>query len=381
VNAGARSLHLHPYDDQGRETLAPQWCAAALRAVRAACPGVPISLTTFAQVEPDPDKRKLLVASWTELPDLVTANMGEAGILELCDLLLERGIGIEAGLLSLSDARIFVASGIAPRCVRAMVEPLDPEPDDAVAHAAAIEAELAAAGIQLEQVHHGDGIASWAVNRRAVARGHGIRTGLEDTDVLPDGRLASGNGELVAAAASLLAGAAGYDPAGGSVRVRVATVADIPLLAGHRAAMFRDMGRLAAESETALVQATVEYLRDAIPRGEYLGWVAESTALPPEPIGGAGVQLRRILPRPQSGGTGIEPGPEAIILNVYVEAEWRRRGVAEALMRSVLNSLGERNVSRIVLHASDEGRRLYERLGFVPTNEMRLGTSSTPPDS
>jgi hypothetical protein len=26
-------------------------------------------------------------------------------------------------------------------------------------------------------VHHGDGIASWAVNQRAIHRGHGIRTG------------------------------------------------------------------------------------------------------------------------------------------------------------------------------------------------------------
>ena len=64
---------------------------------------------------------------------------------------------------------------------------------------------MAAAGIGLDQIHHGDGIASWAVNRRAVARGHGIRTGLEDTPVLPDGRAAAGNGELVAAAAALLA--------------------------------------------------------------------------------------------------------------------------------------------------------------------------------
>ncbi len=209
VNAGARSLHLHPYDAQGRETLAAEPCAAALRAVRAVCPGVPISLTTSADVEPDPKQRRLLVASWTELPDLVTANMGEEGILELCELLLERGIGIEAGLLSLADARVFVKSGIAPRCVRAMVEPLDPEPDDALAHAEAIEQALAAGGVRLEQVHHGDGIASWAVNRRAVARGHGIRTGLEDTPVLPDGRMASGNGELVAAAALLLLEQAG----------------------------------------------------------------------------------------------------------------------------------------------------------------------------
>ncbi len=205
VDAGAGSLHLHPYDEHGQETLAAGPCGAALLAVRAACPGIPISLSTSASIEPDPDRRHALVAAWTELPDLVTANQGEEGILELCEMLLARGIGIEAGLLSLGDARAFVTSGIAPRCVRAIVEPLDPDPHGAVAHAEAIERTLAEGGVLLEQVHHGDGIASWAVNRRAASRGHGIRTGLEDTTVLPDGREASGNGELVAAAASLLA--------------------------------------------------------------------------------------------------------------------------------------------------------------------------------
>jgi uncharacterized protein (DUF849 family) len=205
VEAGAGSLHLHPYDDHGHQTLAAEPCAAALRAVRAACPEIPVSLSTSAAIEPDPERRTALIAAWTELPDLVTANQGEKGILELCELLAVRGIGIEAGLLSLDDARAFVVSGIAPRCVRTMVEPLNSDPHDAVAHAEAIERALSEGGVRLEQVHHGDGIASWAVNRRAVARGHGIRTGLEDTTVLPDGRVASGNGELVAAAATLLA--------------------------------------------------------------------------------------------------------------------------------------------------------------------------------
>jgi len=204
VNAGAKSVHLYPYDASGRETLEAKHCAAALRAVRSACPGIPVSLTTSAGIEPDPKKRKELIAAWTEFPDLVTANMGEDGILELCELLIERGIGIEAGLLSLHDARIFVESGIASRCVRAMVEPLNSDPDEAVALAAEIEQTLAEGGIRLEQVHHGDGIASWSVNRRAIARGHSIRTGLEDTPVLPDGRIASGNAELVAAAVLLL---------------------------------------------------------------------------------------------------------------------------------------------------------------------------------
>ena len=162
------------------------------------------------------------------------------------------------------------------------------------------------------------------------------------------------------------------DRMGALFRIRLATIADAPLLARHRAAMFRDMGRLAADWESALVEATADYLRDALPRGAYLGWVAESMRSAPECIGGAGVQLRPILPRPRPAGDGIEHGPEAIVLNVYVESAWRRRGVGEALMGAVLTAMTERKVHRIVLHASDHGRRLYERLGFVPTNEMRL---------
>ena len=154
--------------------------------------------------------------------------------------------------------------------------------------------------------------------------------------------------------------------------VRQADAADIPLLAHHRAAMFRDMGRLASHHEEALERATASYLRDALPRGEYLAWVAEDRGTPPAGIGGAGVQLRPILPRPGDPGDDLEFGPEAIILNMYVEPAWRRRGVAEALMRAVLHAVAVRGIRLIVLHASDDGRHLYERLGFVPTNEMRL---------
>jgi uncharacterized protein (DUF849 family) len=205
VAAGARVLHLHPYDDAVGETLAAEPCAAALRAVRAACPGTPISLSTSADIEPDPARRLELIAAWTELPELVTANQGEAGIVDLCEQLFERGVGIEAGILELADARAFLASGIGGGCVRVLVEPLDADPEAAVEHAAAIEALLEEAGVELEQVHHGDDVATWHVMRRAVPRGHGIRVGLEDTTVLPDGRRPEGNGELVRAAAAMLA--------------------------------------------------------------------------------------------------------------------------------------------------------------------------------
>ena len=204
VDAGATYLHFHPYDENGCQTLEAEPCAKAIRAVRDACPGVPISLSTSAGIESDPERRHELVAAWTERPDLVTANQGETGILDLCELLVERGIEIEAGLLSVDDANAFVESGIASQCKRALVEPLNSGVDDAVAHAESIEQTLDDNGIQLEQVHHGRGIASWAVIRRAIRREHGIRTGLEDTTVLPDGCSAENNGELVAAAATLL---------------------------------------------------------------------------------------------------------------------------------------------------------------------------------
>jgi uncharacterized protein (DUF849 family) len=197
---------MHAFGADGRETLAAGPCADALLAVRKACPGIPVSLTTSAEIEPNPATRFALVSAWTVMPDLVTANQGEAGIIELCELLMSRGVGVEAGLLSLSDAEVFVRSNLTDRSLRVMVEPLDTDPKEAVAHAAAIEEVLGRAGVSLEQIHHGYGIASWAVNRRALARGHGIRTGLEDTAVLPSGRPAPNNAALVRAAVRMMKG-------------------------------------------------------------------------------------------------------------------------------------------------------------------------------
>ena len=204
VDAGAQSVHVHAFDDAGRETLEGAACARVLRAIRATCPGVPISLTTSATIVRDPWERLRIVEAWTEMPDLVTANQGEAGIVELCEWLLSRGVGIEAGLLSVDDAQAFVRSGLAGRCRRVLIEPLDANPDVAVQHAARMEEIVLSAGIKLKQVHHGYGIACWAVNRRGLERGHGIRTGLEDITLLPDGKEARDNAELVAAAAHLI---------------------------------------------------------------------------------------------------------------------------------------------------------------------------------
>jgi GNAT superfamily N-acetyltransferase len=71
------------------------------------------------------------------------------------------------------------------------------------------------------------------------------------------------------------------------------------------------------------------------------------------------------------GRAGVAEGRHAIVLNVWTEPRWRRQGVAESLMEAVLGWARAERLDRLVLHASEAGRPLYERLGFVRTNEMR----------
>jgi uncharacterized protein (DUF849 family) len=204
VASGAHSVHVHCFDDAGHETLDGVACARVLRAIREACPRTPISLTTSATIVSDPRERLHIVEGWRDLPDLVTANQGEEGIRELCELLLSRGVEIEAGVLTVDDAHAFVDSGLAQRCRRVLIEPLEEDIPTALANAAAMEEIVLSAGVTLEQIHHGYGIACWAVNRRALERGKGIRTGLEDVFLLPDGSPARDNAELVGAAVRMI---------------------------------------------------------------------------------------------------------------------------------------------------------------------------------
>ncbi|HEX4628085.1 MAG TPA: GNAT family N-acetyltransferase [Gemmatimonadales bacterium] len=143
------------------------------------------------------------------------------------------------------------------------------------------------------------------------------------------------------------------------------------ILARHRAGMFRDMGELSDDLTDTLIEASRAYFALAIPEGRYVAWVAEASARPGEVIGGAGVQLRELLPRPAPRGASLVRGPQGLILNVYTERAWRRRGVAEALMRELLRWCRANGIESLVLHASEDGRPLYRKLGFSPTNEMR----------
>ena len=76
TDAGAQSVHVEAYDDEGLETLDGGACAKVLRAIRDLCPGIPISLTTSETIVANPAERLKIVEAWHELPDLVSANQG-----------------------------------------------------------------------------------------------------------------------------------------------------------------------------------------------------------------------------------------------------------------------------------------------------------------
>jgi len=164
--------------------------------------------------------------------------------------------------------------------------------------------------------------------------------------------------------------------------IRRIDIADVPIVARHRAEMFQDMGRLPREQYTALVERTIERLRLWVPAGEYVGWFVTPAGQPSEVVAGAGVQLRRVQPHPRPGPEGsvaLAVGRQALVVNVFTEKPWRRRGLAKLVMRHTIGWCKENGVETIVLHASDEGRPLYEQLGFVATNEMRfMGEPKSP---
>ena len=139
--------------------------------------------------------------------------------------------------------------------------------------------------------------------------------------------------------------------------------------------MFQDMGDVPPHLFEEFCARSCDRLRDQLTTGEYVGWLASAQDAPGKIIGGAGVQLRHVLPHPltsPNGDAAISEGRHAIILNVFTEPEWRRQGVATLLMRRIIDWSREERLDRLVLHASDEGRALYEGLGFVATNEMRF---------
>lgn len=197
VAAGATDVHVHPKTPCGRDTLSPRAVAATVEAIRARVT-VPVGVTTGAWAEPDPAARAARVRAWTVLPDHASVNWHEPGAEELAAALLERGVGVEAGIWSGTDgAARFAVSPCAPRVLRVLAEVTDTDAESAEGTALALLSDLDGAFGRPVLLHGEDG-GAWPVLRLAGRLGLATRIGLEDTLFLPDGRRALSHAELVA---------------------------------------------------------------------------------------------------------------------------------------------------------------------------------------
>lgn len=202
VAAGATDIHVHPRTPCGDDSLAPPVVAATLTAIRASV-RVPVGVTTGAWTDRDPRRRVELIRGWTVLPDHASVNWHEPGAEEIAAALLERGVAVEAGLWSGTDAiRRFRRSPLASRVRRVLAEVTDTDAATATGAALLLLAELGEAhGGKV--LLHGEDCGAWPVARLAVRLGLDLRIGLEDVLTLPDGRTAASNAELVSAAVAL----------------------------------------------------------------------------------------------------------------------------------------------------------------------------------
>ncbi|MDO5613338.1 MAG: 3-keto-5-aminohexanoate cleavage protein [Paracoccus sp. (in: a-proteobacteria)] len=202
--AGADCLHIHPRDDAGRETLAPDTVAAHLRAVRRAVPGMPVGISTGDWIAPARGRLRDM-AAWDEKPDYVSVNLSEPDAPAVMALMRRLGVGIELGLARMADLdRLLSLPDAAAGAVRVMIEMDHGDLPQAGPLAQAMLARLRRDLPGLPVLLHGFDHTAWPfVNRARIWGCEAARIGLEDVLTAPDGTPA-GNAQQVAIAREIL---------------------------------------------------------------------------------------------------------------------------------------------------------------------------------
>lgn len=204
VEAGAQQLHIHVRDAAGMESLHPDDVARALEAVRASVPGILVGLSTGWWIPPKGRARQQHIREWRVLPDYVSINLIEEDSAEMIDLVLEKGIGVEAGLWSAADAEKFLAHPNAEKCLRVLIELNEQELPAAEQALRDIRKILDRADMRLPRLLHGRDLTVWPLYRETLRLGVDARIGLEDGKHLPSGDLAESNAALIRAARAVV---------------------------------------------------------------------------------------------------------------------------------------------------------------------------------
>jgi uncharacterized protein (DUF849 family) len=197
IAAGAGAIHVHVRDAAGRESLAPNDVARCLNAIRDGNPGTSVGISTGAWIVPNAKERLALVEMWGTLPDFASVNVHEQGSIELMRTLLNKGVGVEAGVWNANAARLLIKSGQVENCLRILIEPAENSLDPG---ASLRQIETALERVTVPRLLHGTDEFAWEAILLAAQRGYDTRAGLEDTLRLPDGSIARDNAGLIAAA-------------------------------------------------------------------------------------------------------------------------------------------------------------------------------------
>jgi len=106
------------------------------------------------------------------------------------------------------------------------------------------------------------------------------------------------------------------------------------------------------------------WLATMLPAGTYHAWLVEDDA--GTAVGGGGVSVLPWPPGPRYMGNRI-----GVVYNVYTEPAHRRRGLARLVMEQIHGWCREAGVGSLALNASQDGRALYESMGYqLPSSPM-----------
>ncbi len=202
VSAGAEAVHLHPRDADGRESLRASDVGAAVGAVRCACPGTPVGVTTGLWVTGDVLTRRDEVISWADLeparrPDFASVNLSEDGWQELAVILADAGIGGKQASGPPPMPRPPQVSSRPAPWLRILVEVTEATSASATIRADEILDVLYAARVTAPILLHGEDQGCWPLVAHAGRLGLATRIGLEDVLTGPDGRDVEDNAALV----------------------------------------------------------------------------------------------------------------------------------------------------------------------------------------
>jgi GNAT superfamily N-acetyltransferase len=148
-------------------------------------------------------------------------------------------------------------------------------------------------------------------------------------------------------------------------KIRAATPSDIEVILVHRRRMFEDDGFDPAVLDD-VVAASRKFIEAGLANGSYREFLAVNDS--DQVVAGAGLAITDWLAHPAAP----KQSRRAYILNVYTAPEHRRKGIAKKLMNAVLDHCRAEGFITVWLHASKQGKPLYESMGFAQTNEMKI---------